>query len=558
MELRPIVDGIVFQWEKPLPAGKKFASLSEALISQIGIADQELFFSPTPEQDPFYPYVASIAKEFFSFPPGRILISADYDVDGTTSGTILGRAFRALGFDVRVFIPDRFIDGYGISYARMEEIQTEWPYTHFVATDCGATELQGLAKFGAAFKTTVAVVDHHKRGPLPPGGGLLEVNPHMCIDQGVQENGYSAGIMAAMLIHAARQYFPQLEAINAGCEILAGLSAMADSASMLSPAARYYAKTFLAKAHTPEAGVGIKALMEAAGLEENPTSTDVAFKISPVINVAGRLRRADAILALLQEDDPNRAHDMVEKLHVLNKTRMSIQQEIQRQAMDQYKDGDPVLIACHKDWNCGVVGPAAGQIAELLGIPVFLGGYIPQKKSYSFSGRTGSDTDIHALLSECVKDLPVQFGGHKVALGMKIAGDDIDCVTKLRENLCAAAPQKKKFTRSITKVLHGQSVSFHNTQELKKLEPYGVENPTPIFCIPNVKLEMGPLAGLPNSLSGTAISDDGRTLPVIIFRNALLAGTKRFSGHMVGEIILSKYANAVEVKFLIKDLIPVA
>jgi single-stranded-DNA-specific exonuclease len=560
MSVLPIeyVEGNIYIWEKPQRDSSGPKTLSESLITSLGIRNAELFLEPNPENDPFFEYASASALNFFSGRAGRLLISADYDVDGTTSAIILGRAFRALGWEVRVFIPDRFIDNYGVNYNRLHEIYEDWKYDYLIAADCGATELIGLEKLATEKGFRVAVVDHHKRGGVPESNLLQEVNPHMYIAQKpiINEGGYSTAIIAALLMKCAIEHFPVFKDIYPSVEILAGLSAMADSASMQAPAARYYASSFLENCRTDAAGHGIAALLAVAGISEKPTSTDVGFKIIPLINAAGRLRRADIILALLEEKNPTTARDIAEKLKVLNATRRSLQEEVQSQALSQYKQGDKVLLAYRKEWHAGVVGPAAGQLAELLGVPVFLGGYIPFKKSYSFSGRSGSGSDIHGLLKQTVGELPVQFGGHKVALGMKISEENIGCVEELNKRLEAIAPQLSKPVMKIKKVLRARSVNLANWNEILKLEPFGVDNPPPLFCIPRVTLNMTPMKNLPNSCSGTAVDDMGDRLPVLIFRNAKLGGTRKFFGHMVGEIVYSKDLREKILKFIVKDLIP--
>ena len=164
------VDGQIYVWEKPEKSDKTHPTLGDSLIAKLPIADINLFLNPKPELDPYYPYIAESAKEFFAGKPGKLLISGDYDVDGTTASAILGRAFRLLGWDVRAFIPDRFTDNYGVNYSRMEEIYKEWAYDRFIAADCGATELVGLAAFGKEKGVTMTVLDHHKRGAIPDDG----------------------------------------------------------------------------------------------------------------------------------------------------------------------------------------------------------------------------------------------------------------------------------------------------------------------------------------------------------------------------------------------------
>jgi len=550
-----VSQGILFRWlipeSSPPQTSEEFL---QRLAPPAALSNPREFFHPSLLDDPVCDLAKCVGKELFSKTPGRVLISADYDVDGATSAAIMGRALTLLGWQVRTFIPSRFVDNYGINYNRLTEAYEQEPYEYIVAVDCGATEMRGLSEFAKSKGISVTVIDHHKRGP--EGEGVLEANPHLCLTDGAMEGGYSAAILAALMVYFCRESHPALSSLVLHSEVLAGLSAIADSASMLSPAARYYAKTLLSPDSRKHYGSGLRALFDFSRVKDGGSTSDIAFKIVPVLNAAGRLHSAEIILGLLLETDPSRAESVVQKLVVLNKRRRSIQEEVQREALSHYRKGDPVLIATHKKWHAGVVGPAAGQIAEQLGIPVFLGGFLPQRGVFSFSGRTGNDTDIYDLMARSVNDLPAFFGGHKVALGLKISEGDIECLPALRTNLIANAPDLPPRVTPVALCITPKDVNPENFAAISHYEPFGVDNPAPLFCLKDVSVQFDVIPNLANSLSGTARDSDGNGVTVFSFRNARFFHIRKFSGSIVGEMSLMNDGDSKKSVFIARDFIP--
>jgi hypothetical protein len=195
-------------------------------------------------------------------------------------------------------------------------------------------------------------------------------------------------------------------------------------------------------------------------------------------------------------------------------------------------------------------------LVERFNVPVFLGGYIPQKNSYSFSGRAPEGVDIHALLSATAPGLPLHFGGHKVALGMRVGKADIACLQELRGRMQSKVSPPSKPTKSLSGILKLSSVNYINYESVRTLEPFGSEFPSPVFCVANVEVSLNPMANIADSATGVARSEDGHSVPIVVFRSPALASIRQAKGHLVGEMLCGRTAAERTVKLLLKDFIP--
>ncbi len=545
----PPLDGKIFKWNRPPLTSIKGKTLADLVLSSGGLeSPPSLEICP---QDPILKQAAEVADFLLSLKPGRAFINADYDVDGTSSAAILGGLLKKMGWDVRVFIPDRFEDSYGVNHS---EITTAWeaePFDLLIAADCGATEIKWLAEFGDKNAVEVLVVDHHKKTPHP-ASRVRELNPQNHLSSGVHEYGYCTAVLCSLIASHVATRLPDVPLTK--YKILAGAAALADVTSMRCPAARHHAARFLGA--QPGDCEPLDALIEVSKVARPMESTDALFKIIPMLNAAGRMRNATILVALWDCDDYQECLRVANRLWNLNRDRRRLQEDVVRRAASSWREDQGFILAWNESWHPGVVGPAAGQLVERYNVPVFLGGYMPQKNCYSFSGRAPEGVDIHALLSATAPGLPVHFGGHKVALGMRVAKDDIGCLEELRTRLSPLVPARAKPTKRLAGILKLSSVNYVNYESLRTLEPFGAEFPSPIFCVANVEITLSPMANIADSATGLARSEDGHSVPVVVFRSPALSSLRQARGHLVGEMLCGRTASERTVKILVKDFIP--
>lgn len=545
----PPLEGRLFRWNRPPSPKTRGETLADLVLMANGLDSP-----PSAEISPSDPVLIQ-AKEIAAFlqelKPGKAFLNADYDVDGTSSAAILGGMLKIMGWDVRVFIPDRFEDSYGVNHGEITKAWASEPFDLLVAADCGATEMEWLANFSEEKSIATLVVDHHKKTPHRPSS-VRELNPQNHLGEGIHEYGYCTAVLCALVaenISSSRSDIPL-----AKYKILAGAAALADVTSMRCPAARHYASCFLSSL----AGQcePLDALAEVAKASRPLESTDALFKIIPMLNAAGRMRNATVLVALWDCDDYQECLRVANRLWTLNRDRRRLQEEVVRRAASTWKEGDGFILAWDESWHPGVVGPAAGQLVERFNVPVFLGGYIPQKDCYSFSGRAPEGVDIHALITATAKGLPLQFGGHKVALGMRVGKSDAHCLESLRERIRHLTPSPPKPTKNLSGILKLSSINHVNYESVRTLEPFGSEFPSPVFCVANVEITLNPMSNIADSATGVARSEDGHSVPVVVFRSPALANIRQARGHLVGEMLCGRTAAERTVKLLLKDFIP--
>ena len=511
---------------------------------------------PSFDSDPMHKAAARFADRLAILPPGKALINADYDVDGVTSALIMGQALKSAGWRVDVFIPSRFVDGYGINKATLEKGTTGDDRVNCIITlDCGATELDYLSDFGLKSGVPVFVVDHHKRTGTAKDN-LCELNPQCHLTEGVQENGYCTAVLVAMAaFHLAKRFPAIAEKIN-DYLMIAGMGAIADVVSMKSVGSRALAIQFLEQGYHSIKNTAFRLYMRACGIKGAMTSADVGFKLVPPLNAVGRLDDATTVLAMFDvHDNIDAVERLIQKTLTLNRERRRLQDAIVNDACVFYGN-DPALAAYSRDWHIGVVGPAAGRIAERYRIPVFLGGYSPDARTYSFSGRSGGPIDIHDLMTKVIKGLPVKMGGHKAALGFRIDEAYIEEVMPIiKERLDRLTPRISA-PRQCDAII--RTVSMAHWQEIQALEPYGIENPAPLVCVPRVSVKLRRSRDRNDMASGTAMTTDGHTFDVLVFHNANIAATTRFTGDIIGSLICDRRTNEHVVKMIIEDFLPAA
>lgn len=552
MKTPDLLQGLCFSWRKPaFTKGGGRGSLADLVLGSYGLASVP--DSLVPQGDPLKRKAEEVAGFILSLPVGKAFINADYDVDGTSAAAILGGVLRKLGWEVQVFIPDRFEDAYGVNRKVIEDSWSSDNFDLLVAADCGATEMQWLGEFGQKNKCQVLVVDHHKK-TQHDSLGIVDMNPQNHLEEGAHEFGYCTAVLAVMV---AEEIFSKGKDVDVGkYKILAGMAAMADVTAMNWPVARYYAKCFL-DSKRGECGP-LDALSEVSKSARPLETSDALFKIIPMLNAAGRMRNATVLVALWDCDDYQECLRVASRLWSLNRDRRRLQEEVTRKASVNYHSSKRAILSWHESWHPGVVGPAAGQLVERYGIPVFLGGFLPQKNYFSFSGRAPEGTDIHGLVSRNVGDLPISFGGHKVALGMRVQQKDVHCLLELGRRIEQDAAPSTKPVRQLSGILKGSSVNYLNYESVKELGPFGSGFPSPVFCVANLDISLAPMGGIADSSSGLAKTADGHIFPLVVFKNPKLSKLQKIKGHIVGEMVCSPTEGEKTIKLLVKDIIPTA
>jgi single-stranded-DNA-specific exonuclease len=415
----------------------------------------------------------------------RITIYGDYDIDGLTATTVLLEALKSFGFEhVEAFIPNRFVEGYGLTIDAVDRVAKEGhggKGTQLMVTvDCGSLshkEIEHANELGM----DVIVTDHHNVAETPPPA-IATINPKR------KDHSYPfidlAGVGVAFKLVQALQ--TRLEGLEQGQEKwlldLVALGTVCDVVTLVDEnrVFVFWGLKVLSKTRRP----GLRALMAVAGVEpEKVNARSLGFGLGPRMNAAGRLETAQYSLDMLMTQDPRVALEKAQQLDDLNRARRTEQDKIFKDAIvqaEQYVD-DPVLVVSAPGWNHGIIGIVAAKLLEKYKKPT----YVLEEMGEESKGSARSYGDFSA--ADAIRfsdDIIIKGGGHKLAAGVTMPTKNIDL---FRKRVNEFYVQQKLKDQALLLLPHEDTDALlHELTEeliddLATLEPYGNGNPQPIF-----------------------------------------------------------------------------
>ncbi len=406
----------------------------------------------------------------------RITVHGDYDVDGVCASAIMVRGLRSLGANVGWFLPSRLEDGYGLALGTVDRLATRGTAL-IVTVDCAITAVDEVAAARAA-GMDVVVTDHH--APRPDGRlpDCPIVHPSVCA---YPFDGLCGTAVAYKLVQA-------LGAATAGEDVeLVALATVADLVPLLDENRSLVREGLSALASTGKPG--LRALMNVS--HADPSALDsgtLGFRLAPRINAAGRLRRADAGLELLLTDDPQRAREIAAELDAVNVERRAVEQRIFWDAETQVAQLGPrsAYVLCSEDWHPGVVGIVASRVAEQHHRPAVL--VALDGDLGTGSGRSIPGFDLLGALHACAAQLE-RYGGHRAAAGLTVSRARVEAFRSEFERYAARVltPDLLEPTERIDAVISGAELGLELAEELERLEPCGMGNPSPRLLVPGAR-----------------------------------------------------------------------
>ncbi|MDB4985950.1 MAG: Single-stranded-DNA-specific exonuclease RecJ [Myxococcaceae bacterium] len=409
----------------------------------------------------------------------RIVVFGDYDVDGTTSAAVLSGILEALGGDVRTLLANRFEGGYGLSEQALDRCLAQRPRV-LVTCDCGSSDHDRVSRARAA-GIDVIVVDHH----LVPERALEAVaflNPHRpaC---GFPYKGLCSAGLALSLGAALRTELKANLDLREWLDLVA-LGTIADVAP-LDGDNRALVRAGLALLASESARPGIVALREAAKIRAGTqlSAVDVAFRMTPRLNAAGRLGDPAITLALLRATTLGEARALAIQIERLNGDRKDFERQATEAAIAQVGDeagGRAGLVAAGEGWHRGVVGISAARLVDRYFRPSLVIA-IDGEHAHG-SGRAPDGFPLHAALLR-TSYLLDKFGGHDAAVGLTVRSDRIGALREAFDEACAelSAAQADEELVLVDARLDGLGYGVPAASELSLLEPMGEANPEPVF-----------------------------------------------------------------------------
>lgn len=447
----------------------------------------------------------------------RVVVFGDYDVDGVTAAAQMRAALLRAGADAVAFLPHRFRDGYGLKPDTVRRVLAEHSPAVLVTVDCGVTAAEGVACAREA-GVEVIVTDHHVvPDQLPPGAVVVNPKQPGC-DYPCKELS-AAGIalkISQAISSVSGATLPLESFLRVAC-----LGTIADLVP-LTGENRVIAAAGLAALSSPRAP-GLRALLADCAVEPGraPTSEEVAFRLAPRLNAAGRMDTAQVALATLEERDPGRAAELARELSARNAERQSVERQVVLQAREKIlREADPekdrVLIAADASWHRGVLGIAASRLAREYHRPVLLFGL--EGDLAGGSGRSIPGVPLHGLLKEMASHF-LEFGGHDQAVGGTLPAAAFE---RFREDARAhfASRVPDDLLVAVERV-DAELPLAEATPELAawlgRLEPHGNGNPRPVFRTRGAQARERRPAG-EHGLRGVLRQEGAADLPFIAWR----------------------------------------
>lgn len=544
----------------------------------VGIEDVEVFLDPSlkallPDPSTLVDMEKAAARIADAIERREgIAIFGDYDVDGACSSALLARFLAHHGLAARIYIPDRMFEGYGPNVAAIEGLVADGARL-IVTVDCGTTSFEPLAAAGR-LGADVVVVDHHQADAELPDVHAL-VNPNRQDDISGQGHLCAAGVAFLTLVAVTRELRRRGHYARATSEptLLEGLDlvALATVADVVPLVGlnRAYVRQGL-KVMGKRANIGLRALSDAAGLDEAPNTYHLGFILGPRINAGGRIGDAALGARLLTGEDEVEAGRIAVLLDRLNKERKAIETAILEEAIaeaerriDEAPDL-PILVLGSAGWHKGVVGLVASRLVERFRRPACViaweGGEGGDAQGTA-SLRSVAGVDIgKAVRAGVAAGILVKGGGHTMAAGLTVRREALATLEAfLAQELCdPAARARAVASLEIDGALTPAAANDDLMGLIERAGPFGQSNPQPRFAFPAHRVKFAKVVGGAH-LRCVLEAGDGSRIEAIAFRAAeqplgeLLQQAAGMPVHVAGHLRRDTWGGRNRIELVIED-----
>lgn len=460
------------------------------LLVQRGIETYEqakTFFRPT-LQDLHNPYLMKDMDKAVSRIENaianneNILVFGDYDVDGTTAVSLVSSYLRSFYPNVATYIPDRYNEGYGISYLGIDYAEDN-AISLIIALDCGIKSIDHV-NYAKAKNIDFIICDHHRPGDiLPDAIAVLDPKREDCSYPYDELCGCGVGFK---LIQALAENSNQtMEDLLPYLDLVA--TAIAADIVPITGENRVLAK-FGLEVINSNPRPGIKALVQSVK-KKVLTITDVVFIVAPRINAAGRVKHGNEAVALLTEYNLEQAEQFASEIEQHNSDRKELDKQITKEALLQIEENKEQnrfsTVVYQENWHKGVIGIVASRLVEKYYRPTIV--FTKSGDKLAASARSVKDFDVYNALEACAEHLE-QFGGHMYAAGMTLKEENYEKFKTAFENEVKKTIPPDLLIPEISVDLEMNFSDFDEKfmRILKQFEPFGPENMTPVFLSKNI------------------------------------------------------------------------
>ena len=513
---------------KPIPDFEKVNSLSKTLnveriianlLVQRGIEtyeDAKKFFRPSLEDlhDPFLmkDMDKAVVRIENAIQNGEnILVFGDYDVDGTTSVALLSSYLKSYYPNVSTYIPDRYEEGYGVSYKGID-FADDNEFSLIIALDCGIKAIDKVA-YASGKNIDFIICDHHRPGKeIPKAVAVLDPKREDCDYPYDELCGCGVGFKLVQALAGRRglgidDLILYLDLVATA--IAADIVPMTGENRILA----YYGL----KVINSNPRIGIKAILNEVK-KETLTITDVVFIIAPRINAAGRMKHGIHAVNLLTEADLEKAKIFAAEIEEFNTDRRAADKDITAQALEQIiqnkEQERKTTVVYHETWHKGVIGIVASRLTETYYRPTLV--FTKSGEKLAASARSVKDFDVYNALESCAAHIE-QFGGHKYAAGLTLLEKDFENFKNEFERVVSDTIEPRLLTPEIRvdAEIDLEDITPRLYRILKQFAPFGPGNMAPVFMTQN----------LWDTGYGKCVGEDKSHLRVVVNQGAFLKFT---------------------------------
>lgn len=415
----------------------------------------------------------------------KITIYGDYDVDGITSIAILYKYLKNMGLEVGFYVPDRMVEGYGVNRDALDKIKADGTAV-IITVDTGITAIEEAA-YAKSIGIDFIITDHHECKESIP-------DVYAAIDPKRKDCEYPfkslAGVGVVFKLIQALDSSEPIENLMDEYADLMCLGTVADISPLIDEN-RVIVTEGLKRFKTTK-NIGLKALIDVSTNGKAITTSTIGYTIAPRINASGRLGCASTSVELFLTEDEEEAAKLADSLCHENTLRQQTEQKMFKEALEyieqhpEIKDDD-ILVIPHENWHHGIVGIVSSKITEKYYKPSIL--FAVDGDSAKGSGRSIAGFNLFGALENC-SGLLEKFGGHELAAGLTIKSENIEAFRKKINEYSKGRIEDMTLvpTISLDAQIKVPYITIDTVHDINKLQPFGVNNPTPSFSVRNIKI----------------------------------------------------------------------
>ena len=476
----------------------------------------------------------------------KILIIGDYDVDGTTSTSMLYAYFKQREFEVLYYIPDRYKEGYGVSLESIDYAD-ENSVKLIITVDCGIKAVNEV-KYANSKGIDVIVCDHHLPDvDLPKAHSVL--NPKQLDCRYPFKDLCGCGI-AYKLISAHNIKSANKLNIRSLLDFVA-LATISDMMPLIDENRVMVFHGLNEINNNPR--LGLRNFLKSLNKVDE---SKISFNIGPRINAAGRMKNGKIIVDLLTEEDANKANSLSNEVEYLNLKRRSIEKKVYEKVIKKIDNTKYSNIIYGQNFSTGVLGIVASRLIEKSYKPTII---ITDFDENLLTGsvRSISGFDVYSALTKCEKFL-YQFGGHKFAAGIKIEKSKLNGFIEHFEKTVQESVDGIMFERNYKYDIEVpfSELTVKNVKLISRMSPFGLENRRPVFRADNCTIvDDLKFVGKESQVVKSYILDSFNTkLPFISFSKKDELINLKSSINILFTVSINSYSETDQVEIIIKEI----